>query len=108
MVARAYGDLEWEGVLKKHPDGGMVVVAGADVVCRQRIAYLACQRLREAVRHAKNAGLTDAEIKETIEQTLTAPPVPTLTQEQLRTSIKKSTTHATSHRDSQGIQDLSR
>ena len=107
VVARAYTDLEWEGVLKRHSEGGMEVVAGADVICRGRLRDLARQRLREAVRQGLSAGLSGAEIRDTLEQTLVAPPIPTLTEAQLRTSIKKST-HATSHRDSQGFQDLSR
>ena len=36
-VARAYADLEWEGVLKKHPSGGMEVAPGADRICRLRL-----------------------------------------------------------------------
>ena len=33
-VARAYGDLEWEGALRKGPAGVMEVTAGAAAICR--------------------------------------------------------------------------
>lgn len=106
VVARAYADLEWEGVLKKHPAGGMEVIAGADVICRGRIHELARQRLRDAVRQGLASGLVDAEIRHTVEQTLVAPPLEPVSPADLSTSIKKSS-HASRHRDSQGIQDLS-
>jgi len=106
VVSRAYADLEWEGVLKKHPAGGMEVVAGADVICRGRIHELARQRLRDAVRQGLAAGLADVEIRQTVEHTLVAPPPEPVANADLSTSIKKPS-HASRHRDSQGIQDLS-
>lgn len=106
VVARAYADLEWEGILKKHAAGGMEVVAGADVVCRGRIHDLARQRLRDAVRQGLAAGLADSEIRHTVEHTLVAPPLPEVSGADLSTSIKKPS-HASRHRDAQGIQDLS-
>jgi len=107
VVSRAYADLEWEGVLKKQQvGGGMEVVAGADVICRGRIHDLARQRLRDAVRHGLAAGLADIEIRQTVEHTLVAPPAEPVAPAQLSTSIKKPS-HASRHRDSQGIQDLS-
>ena len=110
VVERAYADLEEEGVLRKHAHGaagGMVVVAGADVMCRARIQETARQQVRQAVRHGLAAGLAEAEIRQSVEQALAAPPAPPLAGPELLTSFKKST-HASSHRDSQGIQDLSR
>jgi GntR family transcriptional regulator len=129
VVARAYADLEWAGVLRKHPVGGMEVIAGADVVCKVRLQDMARQRLREAVRHARAIGLSDVEIHQAIDQETSTPPPPPLTRDELRAAIKKPShaaspqtgapltgtgtpqagpPHATSHRDSQGIQDLSR
>ncbi len=105
-VARAYADLEWEGILKEHPAGGMEVVAGADVICRGRIHELARERLRDAVRHGQAVGLADAEIRQTVEHTLVAAPLPPVSPAELSTAIKKPS-HASCHRDSQGIQDLS-
>lgn len=109
VVAKAYGDLEWEGVLRKHADGGMEVIAGADVICRVKLLDAARQRLREAARHGRAVGLSEAEIHQAVDQALTAAPVPTLSAAELSTAIKKSNSpHASSHRDSRGIQDLSR
>jgi GntR family transcriptional regulator len=105
-TARAYAELEWEGVVKKHPEGGVEVVPGADAICRMRRQDGARQRLREAVRQGQDAGLAAVEIQQVVEQAVAAAPVEPLSPAQLRTSIKKST-YATSHRDSQGIQDLS-
>jgi DNA-binding transcriptional regulator YhcF (GntR family) len=107
VVARAYADLEWAGVLKKHPAGGMEVIAGAHVICKARLQDMARQRLVQAVRQGLAAGLSDAELRQTVEHTLVAAPVPPLSPAELSTSIKTSS-HASSHRDSQGIQDLSR
>jgi len=107
VVARAYADLEWAGVLERHAAGGMAVVAGADVICRGRLQDAARQRIRQAVRSGAECGLALADIRQTVDQALAAPATPPLTPAQLSTSIKKPS-HASSHRDSQGIQDLSR
>jgi GntR family transcriptional regulator len=105
-TARAYADLEWEGVVRKHPAGGMEVIAGAAAICRLRIQDMARQRLRQAVRQGQDAGLSAVEIQQVVEHAVSAAPVAPLSPEELRTSIKKSP-YATSHRDSQGIQNLS-
>jgi DNA-binding transcriptional regulator YhcF (GntR family) len=107
VVARAYADLEWAGVLEKHPAGGMEIARGADVICRGRLQDTARQRIREAVRHGVECGLAEADICQAVDQALASPAAPPLTPEELSTSIKKPS-HASSHRDSQGIQDLSR
>ena len=106
-VTRCYAELKEDGVLKKHPSGGMEVVAGAEFICRRRLQDTVRQRLRQAVRQGLECGLTEGEIRQAIEETLAAPPPPPLAPAELTTSIKKRA-HATSHRDSQGIQDLSR
>jgi GntR family transcriptional regulator len=118
VVARAYADLEWEGVLRPFPAGGMEVIPGADVICQRRLQDQARQRVRQAIRQAQDCGIADAEIRQVLEQTLAAPPVAPLSPAELSAAIKKAphvvapgevkTTHASSHRTSQDIQDLSR
>jgi GntR family transcriptional regulator len=106
-VAKAYGDLEWEGVLKKLPGGRMEVTPGAAVVCRVRLQDMAKERLRQAVAQAVAAGLVDAEIAKAFEQALAAAHTAPLTEPELRNAIQKPT-HERRHRDSSAIQDLSR
>src|SRR5260370_2934709 len=62
VVARAYADLEGEGVLKKGSSGGMVVSDGAAVICRVRLQDMARERIRAAAAPGLSWGLTDAEI----------------------------------------------
>jgi GntR family transcriptional regulator len=107
VIARTYADLEADGVLKRHPSGGMEVVAGAEIICRNRLQDAARRRLREAIQQGRASGLADAELRQAVEQALTAAPVQPVPPGELLTSIKKRS-HASSHRDSQGIQDLSR
>jgi GntR family transcriptional regulator len=106
VVARAYGDLEWEGVLKKDRSGGMEVTPGAAVICRVRLQDAARRSLRQAAAQAQAWGLADAEIVRVVQETLTAAPAP-LAPDDVRTAIQKST-HERSHRDSQAIEDVSR
>jgi GntR family transcriptional regulator len=106
-VARAYGDLEWEGVLTKDPAGGMEVTAGAAVTCRLRLQDIARVRIRQAVAQGFSAGLPEAEIVQAFEQALVAAKVHPVSDEEAQRAIQKPT-HASSHRASQGIQDLSR
>jgi GntR family transcriptional regulator len=107
VVARAYADLEWEGVLKKGPDGVMEVTSGAALLCRVRLQEIARQRLRQSVEQGLDAGLIESDIVKMVEQALAAARAEPLAPEQVRTSIKKPK-HESSHRDQQGIQDLSR
>jgi GntR family transcriptional regulator len=106
-VARAYGDLEWEGVLKKDPAGGMQVTPGAAVICRMRLQDTARQRLRQAVASALNVGLVEADVVQVVEQELAAFRTPPVSPEEARTAIKKPT-HESRHRTAQGIQELPR
>jgi GntR family transcriptional regulator len=106
VVARAYDNLEWEGVLKKAMAGMMEVTAGAAVRCRVRLQDRAREQLRRAVAQCVGAGVPQAEITLTFEQQLAAHAVP-LTGDELKTAIKKPT-HDSSHRASSGVQDLSR
>jgi GntR family transcriptional regulator len=105
-VARAYADLEWEGVLKKHPSGGMEVTAGADRICRLRLQDVARRAIGQAVRQGLAYGLEQADIYKAVEQALAVPPAPPLSPADLQTAIKN-TPHARSHRDSQHIQNVS-
>jgi GntR family transcriptional regulator len=104
-VARAYADLEWEGVLKKHPSGGMEVAPSADRICRLRLQDAARRDIRQAVRQGLAYGLPQAEIHQAVEQALAAPPAPPVSAASLQTAIKN-TPHARRHRDSQNIQNL--
>jgi GntR family transcriptional regulator len=104
-VARAYADLEWQGVLGKHPSGGMEVTAGAERICRLRLQDTAREGICQAVRQGLAFGLTQAEIARAVEQTLAAPPARPLSPAELQTAFKK-TAHASRHRDSPNIQVL--
>ncbi len=106
VVARAYDELQREGVLKADAAGNMEITGAAVGICRQRLQESACQQLRQAVARGLAAGLVEAQIIQEVQRELAdcqaKPPTP----DQLRTAIKKST-HENSHRASQGIQDLS-
>jgi GntR family transcriptional regulator len=106
VVARAYTDLEWDGVLKKDAAGGMEVTAGAALICRVRLQDTARRRLREAAQQAIVWGVGEADIHKAVDEAIAAAQAP-LSADELQTAIKK-TSHETSHRASQGIQDLSR
>ena len=86
---RAYADLEDEGVLLRHPAGGMTVAAGADVICRVRLQDDARRRLRQAVRQARDTGLPEGEIYKAVEQAMTEPAPRPLAPAELHTAIKK-------------------
>jgi GntR family transcriptional regulator len=107
VVARAYGDLEWEGVLRRDPSGGMEVTAGAAVICRVRLQDAARRRLAEAVAQGLAAGLPEAEVVKAVEQALATAKARPLSPDELKQAIQKPT-HASSHRALQGVQDLSR
>jgi GntR family transcriptional regulator len=106
VVARAYAELTADGVLKTTPDGGMEVTAQAGVICRLRLQQSARETLRDAVIHCHDWGLTEADIRAAIEQALSAARARPVSGKQLLQAIKKPS-HETSHRASQGIQDLS-
>jgi len=84
-----------------------VVSDGAAVICRVRLQDMARERIRAAVALGIAWGLTDAEIGKAVERELVASKVQPLTGEELLEAMKKPA-HESSHRDSQGIQDLSR
>jgi GntR family transcriptional regulator len=116
VVARAYAELEWEGVLVKGPTGVMEVTSDAAVVCRIRRQYTARQLLRQAVADAVAAGLGEGDIRQAVDQALAAlgaglPTPPPALGAGLPTPSHESSakaTHASDHRDSQAIQILPR
>src|SRR5262245_22902937 len=105
VVARAYADLEWEGVLKKAAGGSLEVTSGAATICRIRLQDRARQRLREAVSQARGWGLAETEIHKAVAQALAAQAQP-LSQADVLQAITTAS-HASSHRSPQGIQVLS-
>src|ERR1700690_1352563 len=68
VVARAYGDLEWDGVLKKGPAGVMEVTDGAAVICRLRLQDSARAQLRRAIANGLACNLSEADIRQIVEQ----------------------------------------
>ena len=107
VVARAYVDLEKEGVLKREPSGVMTVTAGANEICRSRSQEAARERIRRAIAAAFASGLTEADVLETAERELAACKARPIPFDPMSQAIKK-TTHEPCNRDSQGIQELSR
>jgi len=107
VVARAYADLEADGVLAKNPAGGMMVTPGGPVICRVRLQELACEQIHAAIKMALASGLAESEVVKAVELALAAAKTRPLSSEELLHAIKKPT-HESSHRTSQSIQDLSR
>ncbi len=107
VVARSYADLEAEGVLKKLPTGAMEVLPGAAVGCRLRLQDQARRRMRAAAAEAVLYCLPDEEIVKAVQEELAAARARPVAEEYLPYAIKKAS-HESSHRASQGIQDLSR
>jgi GntR family transcriptional regulator len=117
VVAKAYADLEWDGVLKRAsspatplPEGArgetggeMEVATGADVICRVRLQDQARRRLRQAVADGRLWGLPEEEIRRTVDQALTARPASSADIQHAFTVAS----HASSHRDPQAVQVLS-
>jgi Bacterial regulatory proteins, gntR family len=129
VVARAYADLQEEGVLAPFtPDpphpllgkggrggggsgeklvGGMAVTAAAGEICRARLRETAREQIRLVVGLGVAWGLDDVEIVKAVELALAASKVRPLSQDEILQAMKKPT-YDSSHRASQGIQDLSR
>ncbi len=107
VVARAYDELVGEGVLRADAAGNMEVTGDAVGICRHRLQEMACQQIRRAVARGLAVGLVEAQIIQAVQQELADFETEPLTPDQLSTALEKST-HETSHRASQGIQDLSR
>jgi GntR family transcriptional regulator len=107
VVARAYADLEWEGVLTPSAGGGMEITSDAAVICRIRQRHLAGQQLRQAVAEARRRSLDQAEIRKIVEQELSAPS-PDGARLTSDSEDARNPTHVSSDSTSQGIQVLPR
>ena len=107
VVAKAFTELEAEGVLTKQPNGAMAVNVGAALVCKLRLQDMALKNLKNAVGLGVSCGLDDAAVHQAVEQALSAVKNLPLTPEQVLQAMKKPK-YEPSHRASQGIQDLSR
>jgi len=103
VVAQAYQNLEWDGILKTSRLGLMEVTANAAGICRAKLQEKARQGIRRAIGQGRAWGLDDDQLRKAVEEALAA--APPLSPAEISTSIKKA--NAPSHRDSQGIQILS-
>jgi GntR family transcriptional regulator len=72
-VARAYQELERQGVVTVRRGLGMEVTAEAPTACRERRGERAAQQLRDALAEALAAGLAPDKVREQVEHFLTAP-----------------------------------
>jgi GntR family transcriptional regulator len=109
VVARAYADLEWAGVLEKQDDeeGELAVTAEAAAICRARLQNMARQAIRQAVAKGLAFGLAETELLSAVQEELAAARARTVSLDDAQQAIKK-TAHETRNRDSQGIQILPR
>ena len=71
-VARAYQQLQTEGVLDSVRGMGLAVASGADKRCRSERLKLVQGRLREVLLEARRSGLELDELKQLIEEELAA------------------------------------
>jgi GntR family transcriptional regulator len=69
-VARAYRQLQDEGVLETVRGTGLAVAKGAPQRCRKQRLELVGQRIREALLEARQSQLTDSELRELVEREL--------------------------------------
>lgn len=70
-VARAYRDLQTEGVLESVRGEGLRVTASARELCRNERLRLVRERLRSVLREAEQAGLTRTELRTLFRDELT-------------------------------------
>ena len=71
-VARAYRQLQDEGVLESVRGLGLQVTSGATAHCRAERLQLVRQRLKDVLREARHSGLSDDEISSLITRELKA------------------------------------
>jgi GntR family transcriptional regulator len=71
-VARAYQELEREGIVKARRGVGMEVSAGAQALCLARRRELIKLRIRQALREAAGSALAPEEIRRMVEEELAA------------------------------------
>ena len=109
VVARAYADLEWDGVLVKNPAGGMEVAPDAAGICRFRQQDAARQRLCQAVRDGRACGLTEADIRQAVEEELASRPEPEPAPAPAEApEVPKISTHVRRYRTAPGVEVLPR
>ncbi|MFV0446734.1 MAG: GntR family transcriptional regulator [Planctomycetaceae bacterium] len=70
-VARAYRDLQTEGILRPIRGTGLAVTAEAPKLCRSARQQLVRERLRHTLEEAVSSGLTEGEIRSLVEKELT-------------------------------------
>ena len=70
-VAKAYQDLERQGVVATKRGRGMEVTAEAPAVCRARRQEIVRGRLREALREAASSALAPEDIRRLVDEELT-------------------------------------
>ena len=75
-VARAYRQLQDEGVLETVRGLGLQVTPGATAQCRAERLQLLRERLRDVLREARGSGLSDDEIAILIQRELKSPTQP--------------------------------
>jgi GntR family transcriptional regulator len=71
-VARAFQELEREGIVTARRGVGMEVTAGAQATCRGKRRELVQSRIRQALREAVGSGLTPEELRRLVDEELTA------------------------------------
>jgi GntR family transcriptional regulator len=69
-VARAFMELERNGIIESRRGIGMAVTPAAGPVCRQRRLKIIRERIRSALREAVFSGLTPEEIKRVLDEEL--------------------------------------
>lgn len=69
-IARAYQQLQSEGVLESLRGRGLVVCPGATKVCRSDRKSIIGDRIRSALSEALHAGITPSEIEELVRKQL--------------------------------------
>jgi GntR family transcriptional regulator len=70
-VARAYQELEREGVISTKRGVGMEVTADAAGICRKRRQAIVRQRVRDALREAVSSALPPDELRALVDEELT-------------------------------------
>jgi GntR family transcriptional regulator len=71
-VARAFQDLEREGIVTARRGVGMEVTDGAQALCKAKRRDIIQGRIRQALREAVASGLSADELRRLVEEELTA------------------------------------
>ena len=71
-VARAFVELEREGIVTARRGVGMEVTAGAPAACKAKRRELVQGHIRQALREAAASGLSADEVRRLVEEELTA------------------------------------